>query len=500
MTLQKLLKIIKKHTWWSEEAPAAYQFIMYPLHCFIEQAKYFHPKYATIGIWMLKDDFFYEETSREERYEIYKYVFKKVKKDKDYLKKQKNAGDKNLVFIDINKQFEKNKSKLTNKEIWKSYEKFMLKHYTEWLRRGPAAIECADVFAEEYLPSLIKKELKESETKNLNEILIILTAPPHLSFMEKERILFLEACLAKKEKSKKFNSLIKKLVKNFFWARNTFLDMPVLNENDFLRDIKKEIKEKSYKEIKNELSNLKSKPARLRRKKTSLYKKYNFSKDLKLHFYIMEQLGDWIDYRKEHMLQANHYINTYCEEIAKRFKQDLWKIKYYLPWEFKDILLRNKKVPTNILKKRREFSVYVVEKEKPSSWRAKYTVFYGNDAKRIFNAIFSTFTTDEIKGQVANAPIKKIKGEVQIILNTYKQKFEKGKILVTTMTRPDFVTIMRKAKAIITDEGGITCHAAIVSRELNIPCLIGTKVASKILKDGNTIELDLEKGIVKILK
>ena len=59
---------------------------------------------------------------------------------------------------------------------------------------------------------------------------------------------------------------------------------------------------------------------------------------------------------------------------------------------------------------------------------------------------------------------------------------------------------IRKAKAIITDEGGLLCHAAIVSRELKIPCIIGTKIATKILKDNDLIEIDTNNGIVKIIK
>jgi pyruvate,water dikinase len=68
------------------------------------------------------------------------------------------------------------------------------------------------------------------------------------------------------------------------------------------------------------------------------------------------------------------------------------------------------------------------------------------------------------------------------------------------MTRPEYVPLMKKAAGIITDEGGITCHAAIVSRELKIPCVIGTKIATKVLKDGDMVEVDADKGIVKILK
>ena len=57
-----------------------------------------------------------------------------------------------------------------------------------------------------------------------------------------------------------------------------------------------------------------------------------------------------------------------------------------------------------------------------------------------------------------------------------------------------------KAGAIVTDEGGLTSHAAIVSRELKIPCIVGTKIATKILKDGDIVEVDAKKGIVRKIK
>ena len=72
-----------------------------------------------------------------------------------------------------------------------------------------------------------------------------------------------------------------------------------------------------------------------------------------------------------------------------------------------------------------------------------------------------------------------------------------GDILVTEMTTPDFVPAMKRASAIVTDKGGITCHAAIVSRELNIPCVIGTKIATKVFKDGDVVEVNATSGVVK---
>ena len=67
------------------------------------------------------------------------------------------------------------------------------------------------------------------------------------------------------------------------------------------------------------------------------------------------------------------------------------------------------------------------------------------------------------------------------------------------MTTVDFVPLMQKACAIVTDEGGILCHAAIVSREMRKPCVIGTKVATKSLKDGDLVEVDAGKGVVNVL-
>jgi len=105
-----------------------------------------------------------------------------------------------------------------------------------------------------------------------------------------------------------------------------------------------------------------------------------------------------------------------------------------------------------------------------------------------------------IKGQIG-AP-GKARGLAKIIKNTKTDgyKFKKGDILVAGMTRPEFVTLMQMAAAIITDEGGITCHAAIIAREMKKPCMIGTKIATQVLKDGDFVEVDANAGVVRILK
>jgi len=68
------------------------------------------------------------------------------------------------------------------------------------------------------------------------------------------------------------------------------------------------------------------------------------------------------------------------------------------------------------------------------------------------------------------------------------------------MTTPDFMPAMQKAAAFVTDEGGITCHAGIVARELKKPCVIGTKIATQVFKDGDLVEVDAGQGTVRIIE
>jgi len=116
-------------------------------------------------------------------------------------------------------------------------------------------------------------------------------------------------------------------------------------------------------------------------------------------------------------------------------------------------------------------------------------------AKAIIKEFFEIKKDAEIKGMVASKGFAK--GLARIILkNEDFHKFRAGDILVTNMTRPEFLPLIKKAVAIVTDDGGLTCHAAIVARELKKPCVIGTKIATKVLKDGDLIEVDANKGII----
>jgi len=110
-----------------------------------------------------------------------------------------------------------------------------------------------------------------------------------------------------------------------------------------------------------------------------------------------------------------------------------------------------------------------------------------------------------IKGQTASSGVYKgkvrkvIAGDLKVLKDSIKN-FKKGEVFVTSMTQPNMMVIARRAGAIVTDEGGITSHAAIISRELKIPCIVGCLKSMQVLNDGDIIEVDADRGIVKILK
>jgi len=143
--------------------------------------------------------------------------------------------------------------------------------------------------------------------------------------------------------------------------------------------------------------------------------------------------------------------------------------------------------------------------------RARYNVLYaetgfqkqfvGEEAKEIEKMVEKVKVDaglKELKGQVAC--MGKVSGVVKIVHTPQDAaKFNAGDVLVAISTNPDIVPLMKKASAIVTEQGGVTSHAAIVSRELGVPCVIGTKIATKWLKDGDIVEVDATRGIVRKL-
>lgn len=108
-------------------------------------------------------------------------------------------------------------------------------------------------------------------------------------------------------------------------------------------------------------------------------------------------------------------------------------------------------------------------------------------------------TVKELKGAIAYEGLARGRARVVIDFDEL-DKIKKGEVLITNMTTPNMIPAMRKAHAFITDEGGITCHAAIMARELKKPCVIGTKIATQVIKTGDMVEVDAVQGVVKIIR
>lgn len=130
--------------------------------------------------------------------------------------------------------------------------------------------------------------------------------------------------------------------------------------------------------------------------------------------------------------------------------------------------------------------------------RRRSMMFEADEVKKVENVMLAVGRQMLLRG--TSAYPGKVRGKVRIIKNPGRERiFRRGEILVTGMTRPDFLPLMHKAAAFVTDTGGILSHAAISAREMEKPCVIGTRVATKVLKNGDRVEVDAIKGIVRKL-
>ena len=194
-------------------------------------------------------------------------------------------------------------------------------------------------------------------------------------------------------------------------------------------------------------------------------------------------------YRRYAQIFALYKMHFVLEEIAKRLDVTKADVQFMKPIEVEEALLQ-KKLDRNVIKKRTEFCVCYAEKGKDELYTGKKAEEL---AKTVERKKIEGVT--EINGQTGC--IGYAKGEVKIITRPSDMvKMNKGAVLVSIATDPDIVTAMKKASAIVTEQGGVTSHAAIVARELNIPCVIGTKTATQVLKDGDLVEVDATNGTI----
>lgn len=133
-------------------------------------------------------------------------------------------------------------------------------------------------------------------------------------------------------------------------------------------------------------------------------------------------------------------------------------------------------------------------------------IIFGREKVRAYfkshNYYYPNFLVKENISELKGQPVVKghVVGKARVVINKQGlSSIKKGEVLITPMTSPDFVPYFKKFAAVVTDYGGYLCHAAIAAREFKVPCIVGTKIATQIFKDGDRVEVDAEKGIVRKL-
>lgn len=413
-------------------------------------------------------------------------------------------ADKLRIFAEKIPQI--NLNKLSNEDLWQIYSDhngIHGKYYTwAWI---PVSV---DMFGNN-LTKRVKEYLyqKGVNENKVNEYLVALTQPTKKSliFIEQEDLLKIavaieekypllvsifesnEAIYIKDNLPLDILSLVEKHHSKYFYTKHLWVSGEYVVE-DYLNQLKDIFKTKQSPKIilEKQLSEL----TKAKEKKSHLLENLNVEQKWRT---IFEEYGDFMItkiYRRYAQLLAVHHMSAILKEIARRFFITEKQVRFMRVKEVEKMLLDNKYNEGELLE-RTKYCVYYAERDGEK-------IFIGDEAREIMKSIEKEvdLNISELKGE--SGCVGYAKGKVKIIIRAEDMaKMEAGDILVSIATDPDIVPAMKKAAGIITEQGGVTSHAAIVSRELGIPCVIGTKIATKVFKDGDMVEVDANKGIVR---
>lgn len=285
---------------------------------------------------------------------------------------------------------------------------------------------------------------------------------------------------------------VDRVVENWHWILNNYRDTDLLSFEVVKKEVTTLTNKYSVNELKQQLVAKKKQVKAQREELEQINKKLNVDEWELVSMFALSAL--WMDQRKKANLRADSFINEYLEVKAKELNITLNDIQWLVPDELKLILKGERRVADYPLKKRQDNSVGLAH----NTWGLYF--LSDSEARKLDkyypDRVVQSRDDKKITGQVASPGV--VRGMVRVVTDPSRSdSFNDGDILVAYMTRPDYVPLMKKAGAIVTNEGGITSHAAIVSRELGIPCVIGTKIATQVLKDGDMVEVDADKGIVR---
>ena len=275
-------------------------------------------------------------------------------------------------------------------------------------------------------------------------------------------------------------------VANYTWINFGYLG-PAWAESDFV-DRAKEILAKS--EPKKLLKEHQEYLSDIKRTREKLYQDLKFSQQEKFVFQVARDFSLVKNYRVGVRYYFCYTIKIIFEELAKRLNMPIDVFYYASEDELAPLLQGKIKDYKNILTRKTFYCEYLEGKEK--------TVLSYEELEHIKKYFIKDKITDSdtISGQAAFLGC--VRGKVKIVSGPKDiDKVKEGEILVAVYTDPNLLPAMKRASAFVTEQGGITSHAAIVAREMKKPCIIGTRIATKILKDGDMVEVDANNGIVK---
>lgn len=403
-------------------------------------------------------------------------------------------------------------STMSNRELFRAFSRLYRPLEIEWAW-GQVTTYVADA-NKQYFTQFLQDELRSAMGKSrfrgdFASVFSLLTTPLRKSWAEREEESFHSIAaeiasdcdnrnlfLRKKptEIIRRLRSLHPRLYARIVNHYEKFLWLPYMYEGPswslqyFIENWKNIFREGV--DVREKHREVRARKNTLKKQQQSVLKRLQPSSQLHSLLRVAREIVWLKAYRKDGVYYASFCLEPWYREVGKRFGYSVRALRQVLPWEI--TLVFKRKLSQDELLERYHYGVFVVRPRVS-------TVVTGKEAKAIVQSISATeqpVRTSELRGTPACAG--KVQGVVKIVnIVEDMKKMKIGDVLVSNATNPNLVPAMKKAAAIVTNSGGLTCHAAIVSRELKIPCVVGTKIATKVLKDGDQVEVDATKGLVR---
>ncbi|MDD5731768.1 MAG: PEP-utilizing enzyme [Patescibacteria group bacterium] len=412
-------------------------------------------------------------------------VLGKTLEDYRFLKKiLDDIEDLSKKLIDYGEKLQKlTPSKMTDKELAEDFKKFYQIHEPLWVK-GQAVnyLEHESNFLSSAVREMLKKE--GVMVNEVEQVFAIMVNPEVYSYAQKEEQDLINIAVSDKMDEKNLYEHWKK----YCWTGYDWMG-PVWSREYFEERLDLLRKDNS---IKNHIKSESDYSKEIIRNKKVLIKKYGFSQQLLNLIKLVERIIYLKGFRVDASWFGYYSLEPIFREIAKRYGLSLRQLQYATPEE-----IMNLRFDPDCLNQRWQSSAIEAENGKVREIDGKKAKDYLIEIERLTFSDQSGI--DQLTGDCGCPGYAK--GYVKVInAPSDMNKMREGDIMVSHMTNPALVPAMRKASAIIADVGGVTCHAAIVSRELKLPCIIGTKIATKALHDGDLVEVDANMGIVRILE